>query len=482
MECHDHDHDHGHEDDGRPVVPLGLSDEHADTAARSLSDALGWSFKLLSVIIALVLCGFLLTGVKVIKNNERGLIKVFGAIVGDEARPGLAITWPFPIGEIEVVSTKPNDLTIEDFWMFEPLGEKTKSLAERQVMQAGLRPGWDGVLYTGDKGLLHMKLECRYEIKSAKALRLTVPAQYIFKDSNNEDVVVEPTRSAICESAIKVAAEWTADRIQDHSGRFLELVQQAAQERLDELKCGISIVNLTIPREGITRPLAVRPLYDQAQAARSQKGQAIGQAMTDAGTMLNNAAGSSLRKKLVGDNLLPGTGEPASRPSEVEDPETDLIGEYNNARDMADREALKGNKDAEAKALARAEHLLEKIDEALTSNLAGGEVVKIVKAADTDVTAMKEGLKGRSRRFDELYAEYRKDRHFMMESLWLQARQDILNDPRILKYYVSTGEGKTVIKINHDPDFLKDLQRMSSASPAMGASPMMPSAPPGPMP
>lgn len=485
MDCdqnHDHGHDHRHDDS--PIVPVGMSPEQADTASRSLSEALSWSFKLLTGLIILVLIGFLATGVKIIGTNKVGLVKVFGRII-DEAKPGLAITWPFPIGEIEVVSTKPNDLTIEDFWMFEPLDQRTKTLSERVGIQQGLRPGWDGALFTGDKSLVHVKLECRYTIDSVRDLRQAVPAKYIFKDSNREDLVVEPTRSAICEAAIKTAAVWTADRIQFKPGDFLAAVREAAQNRLTELHCGIRILNLTIPREGITLPLAVRPMYNQAQAARTQKDQMIAAALTEAGNQLNGVAGGSLRKVLVGDNLLPGVAnESASQPAEAGDPETDLIGEYNKARDQADRDALKGNKEGEAKAMARAERLLARIDDALTTNAAQGDVDRIIRAAATDVTTMKQALEGRTQRFDELYAQYRKDPKFMMESLWAQARQDILNDPRILKYYVNTGNGKTVITINHDPDFLKDLQRQWSSTaapvpaPAMGAPPMMPPGPP----
>ena len=114
-EHHDHGHDHepgccGHEsDDQGPIVPVGgIGGEHADTAAKSLANALRWSFGILTFAMIVVGVLWCFTGVKTINPGNEGIIKVFGAIEGT-AMPGLAYTWPYPIGEIVVVQTMPRD-------------------------------------------------------------------------------------------------------------------------------------------------------------------------------------------------------------------------------------------------------------------------------------------------------------------------------------------------------------------------------------
>ena len=474
----EHNHDHDHDHDEGPIVVAGLSHEHADTASRSLSDALGWSFKLLSVIMVFVAVGFFFTGVQQIKNNQVGLKKVFGKVV-DEVGPGLAVTWPFPIGQIEVVSVKPQDLTIEDLWMYESPEDKLKSLSQRSPMGPGLRPGWDGVLYTGDKNLLHLKLVCSYVVSNARKFKAAVPPKFIVKDFKREDLVVEPVRSAVVIAAIHLAAQWTAERIQDRSKDFLADVQLEAEDILDkQLDCGIRIINLTIPSEGLTRPLAVRPMYDAAQAARSQKDTLISTALGDANNTLNAACGAEARKILVGGRSLYGQGNAGSQASALVADDVGLIGRYNQARDTEERARLADKAVEQKGAHDEAEAILAKIDETLLSNAVGGEAFKIIADARTAVTTIKQNLEGRTKRFDELKTEYLKNPRFMLDSLWAQARQELLNDPSLIKFYVNAAGGKTVITVNHDPDMIREIQKKWQES--SRKSEEAPSAPPGP--
>ena len=90
----------------------------AEAAEQSLADALRVSFRVLTVIMVFIVIAFLLTGVKIIGGTQRGIIMRFGEIIGT-AGPGLAYTWPFPIGSVEKLEVKEKALTIDDFWMHE---------------------------------------------------------------------------------------------------------------------------------------------------------------------------------------------------------------------------------------------------------------------------------------------------------------------------------------------------------------------------
>ena len=126
-------HDDMHEKRNLPIP--GPADKPTDAAGQSLANALRVSFKLLSVLMVIVLFFYLLTGVKSIEPYQVGIKTRFGRIIGI-AEEGLAYTWPFPIGRIEIIDVKEQRLTIDVFWMAEKPEDKTKELLARSSMAA----------------------------------------------------------------------------------------------------------------------------------------------------------------------------------------------------------------------------------------------------------------------------------------------------------------------------------------------------------
>ncbi|MFB3892706.1 MAG: SPFH domain-containing protein [Phycisphaerae bacterium] len=513
---HDHEHSHDDGEGGRGSIapPGGLSGLHADTASRSLSDALRWSFRILTVIMVLVGIMFLGTGIHTIGSNEKGVRKVFGRIVGEEVPPGFAWTWPFPIGQIEKVNVKPKLITIEDFWMNETPEDKTaKSLSARRVMSQVLKPGWDGALFTGDRELLHVKLTYAYVIDQVLLFKQNVPEvrpetdpdkppvasptiiQIEDPDTKQKvDAVLEPIRSAICDAAVRVAASMTADKIRyDYGGPggFLEQVQRLAQKRLTEARTGIRIISITIPSEGITRPLAVEPLYEAANSARQRKEALVQAAWSDANNLINNTIGAANRRALLGDRFVfsgtaglgalhgpaasyPTAGATGSDPSAAADSaaDYDLIGQYNEADDRGDK--------------ATAAKVLAKINEVLTKPSLGGRAAGIILAANTEANKITQDMEGRARTFEKLLAEYRKNPQFLREREWADVLREILGSPWVIKFPVNTdGPGKTVILIQ-DPAVPKAMEEWpmlpqpKKEEPKPTPMPSPPPPPPGP--
>lgn len=461
---HDHDHGHGccghdhghHEHDDGLIVGGGMSGAHADTAAKSLADALRWSFAILTGIMILVVIGFLLTGVKRIEAQEVGVMKVFGRIV-DTVGPGLAYTWPFPVGEIEKVSTMQQSMEIDDFWMDETPEDKAQpDLSKRRPMSPGLRPGYDGALFAGDRTLIHIKLECLYVIGNARDFKMNVPDKHEVLDPLTQKMrSVDPgrdlIRTALCNAAIHAASTRTADNIQKYPGAFLGDVRLLAQRQLDELRTGIRIDNVNFAMTGISWPLLARGAYDAAQAAASKKKTLISQALNDARSTLISTAGSDYAV-LVGDPAAHMTGAAETLP----EGDYDLIGQYSRAREQGDA--------------AKAEALLSKIDEVLVSrSTEGTKAGQSIKSAINYANSVKLTLEARARQFEKIKDEYLKAPQFMMDSLWSSARQDILTQPSILKFYIGDqGDEPMVIKINHDQEFLKMLREEMIKNPEQG--------------
>ena len=508
---HSHEHDnHGHHchHDGHDEGPLSTD---TDPGSRSLTDALRVSFVLLAVIMAFMIFGFLMTGMQSIESNEVGIVKVFGSVVRT-ARPGLTYNWPFPIGEIEIVKMDEQRLTIRDFWINEPPGEAEKPLSQRRSHQKGsLRPGWDGALLTGDRYLLHMRIECRYAVENAPAFRRWVRDAYAEKlpgqkQARQVDPKEETVRSAVCSAAITAAASRTADGLQTSDRReFTREVERLANETLrgesgQGESTGLKIRRIVLAES--TWPLLARADYDKVLVAKHGANEARNTAISQAEKILRDTAGEEYTQ-LVG------------RPSDLDDKESrvrefvdtsrataqrailsclssgvvtdswpahlgltysrlvlrslipkvkpyDLIGKYSDLRNqarIAARRAKSETVDAnKAKALEdqvndlenQARRVLDRIDEVLLGNDIKGQARKDIREARGEANRIKSRVLTRLKRYKNLLSKNPKVRKLTMERIWAEAREEVLA-AAAEKYYVTTGQGKTIIRINRDP-------------------------------
>ncbi len=428
-DLHRHPHD-GAEND--LDVAAGRAE---DEAQRSLADALRVSFRLLTVIMIVFVALFLWTGVETIQPDEVGVKTFFGRIT-DTAEEGLEFAWPFPIGRIITVSTKAQRTTIEDFWMFETAEERTRPLSERSTNQPGLRPGYDGALLTGDRGLLHVRLNCTYKVGNVQNFVTHVA------DSADDPKVIETIRSAVCKAAIRAGATRTVDALQRmERTAFAAQVRRVAQDELDGLDTGIEITELLAPEA--TWPIRALPAYNAAQRAVSEAERKRNAARGEAEKTLHDAAGS-IYPELVGRDVY-------RIGIEVDEAERggNLIEEYNEARNAGDTE--------------RAQRLLERIDEILLSNRLGGSASRIIAEARSEKTAIEQQVLSRERRFRELLPRYEESGQFLLARLWAATRDRILSNALVEKFYVPGGDGPpTVIYVNRDPGIVNEIQREMS--------------------
>ncbi|MFA6133242.1 MAG: SPFH domain-containing protein [Phycisphaerae bacterium] len=433
-----HHHPHHDHDDHGPTHDV------SDPAAQSLANALRLSFRLLSVVMIVVLGFYLLTGVKTIQNSQVGIKKVFGKVVG-LAKPGLAYTWPFPVGSIDIVNTNEQTLTIDDFWMSERPEEKAQPLLSRQYMGGGLQPGRDGALLTGDRNLLHIRLTCRYAIRDPLAFRT-----HVGNTSEGGDSAREVIRSALCRAAIEAAAVATADGLQrTDRNTFARAVQQGAQQELNALDSGIDITSVLLTEA--TWPLGSLQAYIAAQSAISQAERKKDAARAEAVQILSQAAGANYRR-LVGDAgmeaFTPATA-PAGEAAGPQGEDYNLIGQYAAARSDKNE--------------PQAQALLQRIDAVLSSRSTSGEASKIISDAETARLAMIQRVMSRVNKFNQLLASYERTPELTLQNLWIAVREEILNSPTVSKFYLTEGDGKTVLKLNQDPEILNEVLRAMKA-------------------
>ncbi len=437
-------HSHG------PAPDEGGDEQHMDQAAQSMAHALRGSFRLLSAIMVFVLAAFVFSGVESIDPTERGLKKVFGRIVGT-VEPGLAFTWPFPIGEIQTISTKEETARIDDFWFFISASEAMKDLLNRTPStMEGLRAGLDGALLTGDRSLLHFMISCTYRVENVEKFTMHAadPAEMV--------------RSVVCQEAIHAGGFRTALSLQTGGStrmRFAEEVSKGAQQRLKALDSGIEILRVKILE--VTWPLKALPTYKQATMAASNAKQLEDRAKGEAEKVLKAVAGMNYGR-LVGQSWLrydtTSDGENSLEP-DAPIAEENLIGQYELARDEADRARHAGDAELAQRYIDRAERILSEIDEVLVSNKTGGEVSSIIAAAGTRSRQIRDMEKARERRFRILLEKYRETPKLLLSRQWDQTVREIM--PRTEKYFLSAEND--VLLIGRDPRFDKQAEKDKQA-------------------
>lgn len=423
-----------------------LNDETPmDAASQSLADALRISFRLLTLLMIVVVILFLATGVKSIEPNQVGIVKIFGKQVS-LARPGLTVNWPFPIGEIEIVEVgKEQKIELEDFWLHIAPKDRLKDPDDLRIVGEGLRPGWDGAVLSGDRSLLHLRLECLYTVRNPLACARQV--------TDLEEMV----RSVVCAAVVHSAAERTADAVKTTAtDEFLSAVRKDAQDRLDILleATDAVMVKVTAPRR--LWPLRARSAYKKAQQDKSERENIRNFAIERAVNILQEAAGTNY-VALVGTpwedpGVIP--GENRGDNSAGNSPRN-LIGQYAYA-------ARSGDQSLAADLIRRINDVLAKgcedPDRPGRIITTGGEAARILAEANAYRVAVVHRVRSRVRRFEQLLPEYRRNPEFMRHRLWADVREEIFNEPKIEKYFLTFGKGKVVWRISSDPEVREKLR------------------------
>lgn len=420
-----------------------------DPANRSLAQALRLSFRVLTVLMVFVLGAFAATGFEEIPSGHVGIVKVFGRIV-DQAEPGIAFTWPFPVGEVEKVYVEPRTTSVDKFWPSVSIGDLTRSggsLKGVNLGTDGLRPGLDGALLTGDRSLYMVKLDVTWEVKAneatAFATRLASPEETI--------------RNVVADAAVRAAAGRTAESIRRdvspegsadtslpevlQTRSFSREIQSYAQESLDELGSGIRIVQVAIPMYS-WHPRAWGA-YEQAQRRFQDMDARISRARRDASQQLRQAAGTAY-VELVGE-----PGSPNQRPRDYpQDRPYNLIGQYNLARDSGRNQ--------------EAEEVLTQINRVLQSASLGGQARKIIAEAESFRTGVEQAAQQRANRFLSLLETYQKPayRQMLISRLWDATRQRIFANPLIERYFLPPNEQTLRLLVPRDATAAKEIRKI----------------------
>jgi regulator of protease activity HflC (stomatin/prohibitin superfamily) len=479
MHDHDHDDEHGgcgcgHDHHDHSAADIS-SQPTLDVASQSLSNALRLSFLVLTVVMVFAVCAFLVSGVSCVGADKVAVIKVFGKVVGQsEKRGGLVYTWPYPIGDVQIVAVNQRELTVTDFWWYQTPADVTGTARDRAVATGGmLRPGMDGALFTGDQNLLHAKITCMYRIENPQAYLQRVAGNDVRQTPESDPDLDPMVRAAICDAAIRLAAVQTADNIFKARGEFINQLQQSTQEDIDRLlpvgPNDTRVVTIASVSASFNWPAGAQDASEMAQVASQNYRGRIEQAKSEAGRKLVEAAGPKYTE-------LVGTPWEPQRPEVGAD--MNLIGQYSEVREELSR-ARQAQTDAhdrgdaaaatvQAKLVkqyhAQAETLLAKIDKLLVSNTIQGRVAQIMSSARQDQQNYFADVQARENSFRSDLEVFKSTPELLLENRWAETRDQILQSQLVEKMYLVFGSGKTTFYINRDPNITKLINRAQLAA------------------
>jgi len=385
-----------------------LPEEPLDPASQSLADALRSSFQVLKGIMVLVVIFFLFSGMLMVDQNEVVVVSRFGRLQGEPRGPGLHFGFPYPIDEKVKVSTSPQILEIEDFWLTLSDAEKARPLDQLGARSGGLNPASDGALISGDGGIMHLKLVVQFRVKSA--------AQYVQNVKDGPDLI----RAVVKEAAVARAARARAETIWKTPGLIvgsptdhgLGTIWGRAQARLDELETGIVIEHINATSH---YPLQVKTEFEEISVAENQLRNSVQGAQKEREDKLKSAAGAAWEAIYA---------------------------------EIQKLDQLQDEPERRAEVFARINELLD---------TATGEAARRISLAQANKDRIVAEARAAAARFNAVLDAYRKNPELVKARMRQDMIADIFSEKSVSRWFLP--EGHRFILLNKNPEEIREAER-----------------------
>lgn len=422
--------------------------ERMDAAGKSLSEALRISFIILKVIMVVLVIAFLASGFETVGSDERALVLRFGRIRGvGEARllgPGPHWIFPYPIDEIVKIKVeKKVNLATDAFWYFQTEQEKLTGQKRPVRPNTPLDPKKDGYCLTrsewrgpveevsdaneqnnaaargglrirynrtdvnapvenvrayngrigssgSDYNIVHSKWQLTYQIDDPERFFKNILVDDVKPDETYFDVAtrsVTPLLKDLLESAVvSTMVNYTIDEAISSKESIPADVKKLMQDMLDDINSGIKVVSVYLT--DVTWPRQVDDAFLDSIKARNTQEKTVTDARAYAENTISAAAGP------VAENL------------------------FNALHD---------------------DSISEKEKEVLWSEVAG-QAQKILATARAYRTKVVETTRANADYLERLLPEYRKHPKLVLQRIYLDAVEQVLNDADE-KFVIQPTEG-----------------------------------------
>jgi membrane protease subunit HflK len=213
---------------------------------------------LLLALVALVVLDLALTSVRVVEQNEQGVVLRFGR-VARTCPPGIQFLLPWPVETFRRVETSQRTLSV--------------GIGRAPAIPDDLRAGEEAQWLTGDTNIVEIQAEIQYRVKDA--------VDYLFRVEDLGNRPVDELLRPLAEAALTtlVARMEVDDVLGGAKAGLREDARRMIQEEADALGLGllvkrVSIVSVSPP----SRPRYVIEAFNDVSSANADKDRCISEA------------------------------------------------------------------------------------------------------------------------------------------------------------------------------------------------------------
>lgn len=407
---------------GPAAVDGGLGG--SDQSTQALGDALKVVYRFLQFGMIVLVLVFLFSGLKSVKEGERGIRVAFGKAQAMDLTPGFHLSLPQPMGDILKIETGNRNYTEDNqFWQ---AGSGPGRYADDTTLSRSgrnsLDPIQDGFLLTGDLGMGHAIVSIAYGRDPDKI--------YKFASSIHPDAELPIIFGAVRRGIVRASASVTIDQFRKDSVMQAEALQ-IAQKTLDALDSGLQIRSFDITRRMV--PSGLIGKFNEVEASVAIASKLVSEAEQYRQATLAGTAGPAADEALA------------------------LI-------DTFDAQFTAGKK-AEADAtLARIGSLLAAKTpvDGRPNTFAGGKATQAIEVARSERQRAVSRAQGEAAIYSSKLAAFKSNPGVVLLGDWSDAFSSFVNRDTVQAFMLPPGITMVDLLINRDPELQKEQEQKAA--------------------
>lgn len=225
-------------------------------------------YKIGGIVGGALVLGWLLSGIYIIDQGNRGVVTRFGAF-SEITMPGPHWHIPAPIEEVSVVNVEQQ--------RFIEVGYSDAS----RFSKSSVIPQ-ESLMLTADENIIAVRLAVQYQISNAR--------DYLFNVKNNESTLKQVTESVLRSVIGRNDMDFV---LTEGRSQIVAEIKNQIQEAMDQYKSGISVASVNL--QDAQPPEEVQGAFADAIRAREDKQRLINEAEAYSNEVIPKARGAASR-------------------------------------------------------------------------------------------------------------------------------------------------------------------------------------------